>query len=36
MQLPRGQILFEAEPTIADDAGFIRLGPYSVLSTLET
>jgi maltooligosyltrehalose trehalohydrolase len=36
MQLPRGQALFESEPTIADDTGFIRLGAYSVLSTLET
>jgi len=36
LQRPRGQPLFESEPTIEDDAGFMRLGAYAVLYTLET
>ncbi len=36
LQCPRGQALFESEAIVVDDAGFTRLGPFSVLYTLET
>ncbi len=36
LQRPRGQVLFETDPLPADDAGFIRLPPFSVLYTLES
>jgi len=36
LQRPRGQTLFESEAMLEDDAGFIRLGAYAVLYTLET
>lgn len=36
MQRPRGQALFESEAVVVDDAGYMRLGPYAVLYTLET
>lgn len=36
LQRPRGQALFESEAIVADEAGFMRLGPYAVLYTLET
>ena len=35
MQRPRGQVLFETEPLVPDDAGFIRLPPFAVIYTLE-
>jgi len=36
LQRPRGQALFESEAIVVDDAGFMRLGAFSVLYTLET